>query len=587
MTVTLRPYQQDLWRAVSQTWAAGLRHVVMVLPTGGGKTRILAAIVEAHQGASCVIAHRAEIVSQLSLALAECGVRHNLIASKKDQRAISALHVKKFGRAFFDPNARCAVASVDTLIKRKDLAHWAASVTLMVTDEGHHLVQDNKWHTAMGLFTHPALHGLLPTATPERADGRGLGSEAMGGDGVADAMVLGPEMAWLIAEGYLCDYRIIPATSHIEKMLGEVGKSGDWTSKQRKDANAGSQIVGDAAATYTKLNAGGFADQGIPAAPDGRTGILFASDVEEAEKFLQAFRSANVRSEMVTGDTDPDIRRKIFERLERAEIEIVIAVDIVSEGTDIPALMLGILCRATASLAVYLQQVGRVLRPLMTERYRNARTREERLSAIAASPKPFAILIDHVGNFSRFGPPQRPREWSLASTRRHSGPSDAVAMRYCLNVTGPDFCGKPFERFRDCCPFCGWEPPAPEGRSSPAQVAGDMTVLDPEVVAALCDAAVLAVLDLDSYRAKLAATGLPQTHIWANAKHHAAKIEGQDVLRMAMATWGGRAKARGLSDREIQRLFYERFGVDVMTCQGWGPKEALPLMERIIMDGSI
>lgn len=582
MTVTLRPYQEDLAERVRAEWAAGLRNVVMVLPTGGGKTRILANLVEGHVGASCVIAHRSEIVSQLSMALAECGVRHNLIASKRDQKAIAALHVAKFGRAFFDPNARCAVASVDTLIKRKDLAQWAASVTLWVTDEGHHLVLDNKWHKAVDLFSHPTARGLLPTATPRRADGRGLGRADLGGAGVADVMVEGPSMQWLIDEGFLCDYRLVAADSHIDELLGEVGSTGDWSTAQLRAASEQSPIVGNAAETYLQLNAGQM--RGISAAPEGRTGIVFASDVETARKFLAEFRRRGARAELVTGETDPDVRRRVFAALEHREIELVVAVDIVSEGTDIPALELGIFCRATASLAVYMQQFGRVLRPLMTDQYRAARTREERLAAIAASPKPFAIIIDHVGNFMRHGPPQRPREWSLISTSRKRGPSDGVAYRNCLNVEPPDICGQPFERFRDCCPYCGWTPPPPEGRSSPAMVAGDMAVLDPEVVAALCGQADAAVEDLDTYRARLAATGLPQAHIWANAKKQAAKIEGQEALRATMAVWGGRHHAAGLSDREIQRLFFERFGVDVITCQGWGPKESRPLMERVMGD---
>ena len=585
MTIALRPYQLELDGLVQAAWTAGHRNVVMVLPTGGGKTRILAAIVERHVGASCVIAHRSEIVGQLSMALAECGVRHNLIASKKDKEAIAALHVKAFGRSFFDPNSQCAVASVDTLIRKKDLAKWAASVTLWVTDEGHHLVLDNKWFKAISQFTHPLVRGLLPTASPKRTDGQGLGREEIGGNGVADTMVEGPPLRWLIDEGYLCDYRIITADSHIEELLGEVGASGDWSTAQLKAATEQSPIIGNAAETYRQLNAGMV--RGAPPAPNGRTGILFAPDVETAGKFLQEFRRRGARAELVTGETDPGVRRRVFQRLEAREIELVICVDIVSEGTDIPALELGIFCRATASLAVYIQQFGRVLRPLMTPQYKAARTKEERLAAIAASPKPVAYIIDHVGNFTRHGPPDRVREWSLVSSRGKRGPSDGVAYRNCLNVSPLDICGQPFERFRTCCPYCGWEPPPPAGRSSPAMVEGDMVLLDPEVLAALRGEAQAAVMSVADYRAKLAATGLPQHFIWANAKTHHVKVEAQMALRDVMATWGGYRRADGLTDREMQRLFYERFGVDVLTAAGLGQKDALALMEKILFDGFV
>lgn len=590
-------------------------------------TRILAAIVEGHAGASCVIAHRSEIVSQLSMALAECGVRHNLIASKRDKEAIAALHVKAFGRAFFDPNAPCAVASVDTLIRRKDLAAWAARVTLWVTDEGHHLVLDNKWDKATAMFTHSHVRGLLPTATPARADGRGLGRREHGGDGVADAMVQGPELRWLIDEGYLCDYRVIGANSHVEELLGAVGATGDWSTAQLRAASETSTIVGDAASTYARLNAGQI--RGAPAAPGGRSAILFAPDVKTAADFLQALRAAGVRAELVTGETDPGVRRHTFARLEDRQVQVVVAVDIVSEGTDIPALELGIFCRATASLAVYMQQFGRVLRPLMTPEFKAARTREERLAAIAASPKPVAYIIDHVGNFTRHGPPDRVRDWSLASVSRRAGPSDAPQVRYCCEPT----CGAAFERFRPACPYCGWEPPAPPERKAPAMVEGDLTMLDPEVLAALRGRAdevprklaearerlealraeaAAGLPSLDDYRAHQAAAGLPQVFIWRNAKAHAARLEtfdetmaakiekqmaavqaaeAQDGVRAAlldaMAAWGGYARARGLTDREIQRLFYERFGVDVITPLSYGPADAAALIEKILFDGSV
>lgn len=586
MTVQLRPYQSDLDGLVAAAWNAGHRNVVMVLPTGGGKTRILAAIVERHPGASCIIAHRSEIVAQLSMALAENGVRHNLIAAKKDKEAIAKLHVKAFGRSFFDPNSQCAVASVDTLIRKKDVEKWAATVTLWVTDEGHHLVLENKWNKAIALFTNPAVRGLLLTASPKRADGVGLGRPEIGGGGVADILVEGSSLRWLIDEGYLCDYRIITANSHIEELLGEVGSSGDWSTAQLKAANEQSPIVGNVAETYRQLNAGDV--RGVPAAPEGRTGILFASDIEIAKKFLLELRKRGVRAELVTGETDPGIRRETFKRLENYDIELIVCVDIVSEGTDIPSLELGIFARATASLAVYLQQFGRVLRPLMTPEFRAARTREERLAAIAKSRKPIAYIIDHVGNFARHGPPDRERVWDLVSTRGKRGHSDAISFRNCLNVNNPpDICGQPFERFRTECPYCGWEPPLPEGRSSPSVVSGDMVLLDPEILAALRGEADAAVMSVADYRAKLTATGLPSAYIMKNVKQHAAKIEGQTALREFMASWVGDRLRDGLRDREIHKLFFERFGVDVVSAQSLGPKEANALAEKILFDGAV
>lgn len=582
MTLKPRPYQEDLSRGIQAAWATGARVVVVRLDTGGGKTVVLAKLIESHVGGSAIIAHRDTIVSQLSMALAECGVRHNIIASEKSRKKITARQVAKFGRSFFDPGSRCVVASVDTLVRRKGLEAWAAQVTLWVVDEGHHLVADNKWHTAISAFTNPAVRGLMPTATPERPDGRGLGSALLGGDGVADTMVEGPPMRWLIDEGYLCDYRVVCADSHVTELLGAVGSTGDWSTAQLKAAEGQTPIVGDVAKTYRQLNAGGIG--GVPAVSAPRRAVVFASNIKTATDMLDELRRNRLVAELVTGDTDEEVRWRIFDRLEAGQVNVILAVDVISEGTDFPALEVAILARATASIIVFRQQVGRVLRPLMTPQYAAATTREERLAAIATSPKPIAYIIDHVGNFTRHGPPDRLHKWSLASTRGSRGKSDGIAYRACLNV--PE-CGQPYERFRTCCPYCGAEPPPPAGRSSPAMVEGDMVLLDADVLAALRGEAGAAVMSLDEYRAKQAAQGLPQTYIWANAKRHAAKLEAQTALRQAMAVWGGYHHAAGLTDREIQRLFYERFGVDVLTPLTYGAAEAAELAGKILFDDTV
>lgn len=582
MTIALRPYQFTLEGNVSAAWGAGAKVVVMRLDTGGGKTAIFCDLVSRHVGAAAIIAHRDNIVSAISLTLARYGIRHNIIASKETCDAVAALHVKKFGRSFYAPGERVAVASVDTLVRRKGLEAWAAQVTLWIVDEGHHLILDNKWDRAIKLFTNPHVRGLLPTATPRRPDGRGLGDLARGGDGVAQVMVEGPPMRWLIDEGYLCDYEIICADSHLTELLGEVGKSGDWSTAQLKAAADQSPIVGDVVETYRRLLAGYWADRGIPAS-NHKTGLVFASDIDTANKMLQAYRTAGYRAELVTGETDGGVRFRVFEMLEAYQIDVVIAVDIISEGTDIPAVEVGIFGRSTASLIVYMQQLGRTLRPLDTPEYRAAVTREQRLAAIANSRKPYAIIIDHVGNFLRHGPPDRQRNWSLESTSRRSMSEGGVAWRACLNLA----CGQPYERFRTCCPYCGEIPPEPAGRSSPAMVAGDMTLLDADVLKRLRGEAEEAVMSIEDYRAKLTATGLPGRFIMANVKHHDAKVTAQQALREIMAWWGGRYHAAGLNDREIQRLFFERFDIDVWSAQGLGAADANELMERVALDVTV
>src|SRR5690606_20862189 len=155
-----------------------------------------------------------------------------------------------------------------------------------------------------------------------------------------------------------------------------------------------------------------------------------------------------VSAEVLTGETSVDVRTAIFARLEARTLQQVVAVDVISEGTDIPAIEVVTFARPTASLGLFLQMLGRALR--------------------MAPGKEFAQVIDHVGNFLRHrGGPDTPRTWTLdRRPGKGSGASDAEPIRVCLNVT----CGLSYERFRDACPFCGQPAPEPERRGPPDQV---------------------------------------------------------------------------------------------------------------------
>ena len=213
----LRPYQAEGKAEIYASWAIGHQNVVYVLPTGGGKTVLLSDIIKEHDNEACVIAHRQELVFQISMALARDGVQHFIIGPDEIYKLCVSAQIKRLGRNYVTPNAKCAVAGVDTLPRRENrLSHWLKKVTLWVQDECHHISttskgQPNKWMRAVNLF--PNAKGLGVTATPLRADGRGLGRHA---DGVFDTMVEGPEQRWLINDGYLCDYHIVSPTTFID-----------------------------------------------------------------------------------------------------------------------------------------------------------------------------------------------------------------------------------------------------------------------------------------------------------------------------------------------------------------------------------
>src|SRR5689334_4068710 len=114
----LRGFQQDVKQQVYTAWHAGARVVMPVIPTGGGKTVLMGDIAREYTGCGLSIAHRSELVSQISIALANEGVRHDLIAPKNTIRAIVNEHMKETGRSYYDSRAKWRVASVDTLIRR-------------------------------------------------------------------------------------------------------------------------------------------------------------------------------------------------------------------------------------------------------------------------------------------------------------------------------------------------------------------------------------------------------------------------------------------------------------------------------------
>jgi superfamily II DNA or RNA helicase len=223
----LRPYQADGHVEVRQAWQElGPRsNVLRILPTGGGKSVEVAyevALSDTEGTTQCVIAHRQELVGQMSLHVARTGVKHRIIGPDNVIANITADHRREFGQSFIDPKARCSVAGVDTLVSRqKNLVAWGAQVGKWVTDEAHHVLLENKWGAAIKLF--PNAYGLGVTAYEKRADGQGIGRHA---DGVFDRMVIGPNMRDLIRMGSLTDYEIvIPETDFdrdsLKSLLGK------------------------------------------------------------------------------------------------------------------------------------------------------------------------------------------------------------------------------------------------------------------------------------------------------------------------------------------------------------------------------
>lgn len=554
----LRWYQQDLKQAANDAWADNGPEsaILAVLPTGGGKTVFFSSIIGDHVGASCTMAHRRELIAQISMAFARNGIRHRILAPDKIIRQICNQHLLELGVCFYDANARAGVASVQSLTPStiRDQKRWLEQVTLWVIDECHHGIIDTGWAKVLTLF--PRAKGLGVTATPIRADGKGLGVHA---SGLFHAMVVGPTMRELIDWGYLCDYRIVVAETHIDLAGVTIGKQGDYVLDRGKGKAAvrASGIVGNVVETYLKWT-------------PGLLGLCFTSDVETAEDMAAAFRARGVTAEAVDGKTDPDLRDAVMKRFKARQTMVLVNCELFGEGADIPGVEVVMLARKTMSFPLHAQQFGRGARlhiaPDLMYQWDDFSV-PERLAHIAASSKPRFWILDFAGNVLApgLGLPDAKNDWTLDDQERvsSSGPNDVIPNRACLN---PE-CLSMYLASLPKCPHCGVVPKPHPGKTGPAAVDGDMTLLDDGLMAILRDAVAKVAMPNDVFREQAHIRTLPHAWIGSNVKKHDAHRVAQAELQEAMAWWAGEQRAIGRSDPEVFRRFFLIFGHDWLSVQ--------------------
>lgn len=564
----LRPPQAKFKNEIYDAWAGGVKNVCGVGPTGFGKTVVFSEIIKEHDAPSAVIAHRQELVSQISLALARDEVPHKIVGPKNVIKLCVNNHMNELGRSFYSPHSPCAVAGVDTLIRRRnDLASWSKSVTKWIMDEGHHVLTANKWGSAVEMF--PNAVGLGVTATPLRADGKGLGRHA---DGVYDAMVEGPNMRDLISMGYLTDYRIFAPPSDIDLTNVNIGQGGDYVHEQLRRAVRRSHIVGDIVEHYLRI------------AP-GKLGVTFVPDTETAADVAREYTRRGVPAEVVTAKTPDAQRIEILARFRAKQLLQLVNVDLFGEGFDLPAIEVVSMARPTQSFALYAQQFGRALR-LMIEtklmRQWDQYTNEQRLSFIAGSVKPNAIIIDHVGNVA--GPrghnvPDAPRVWSLDARERRAGNNNDDDVIPVTNCTNPE-CLQVYERIYNACPYCGHKP-TPADRSKPEFVDGDLMELDPATLATMRGDVERVDMDPNTYFTRQLQRNVAPWKAKIHVRHHIERQEMQTGLRMSMAWWASYQRSLGRKGSQLDRLFYLTFGVDKLSAQALSKQDAEKLATKI------
>ncbi len=229
------------------------------------------------------------------------------------------------------------------------------------------------------------------TASPVFDNGRGLGN-------YYDAIVIGPTVKELIADGYLVSTKVY-APPQIADLAGVEKIGGDYNKGQLDTAMRKRPITGDAIQHYKEKG-------------NGWEAIAYTVSIAHAHETAEHFREAGLDFYPIDGKIGDDKRDGLLRDFARGKIKGLVSCDLISEGTDIPTAKVAIKLRPTTSKGLNIQQDGRINRPLYADGF-DLDTRDGRLSAIAASPKPYAIAFDHVNNCSLHGLPASHHEWTL------------------------------------------------------------------------------------------------------------------------------------------------------------------------------
>lgn len=434
MTLHLRPYQSTLIDGARAAFAAGRTAPLLVAPTGAGKTAVSGAIaqgVAARSRIAWFVVPSLVLLSQTAEKFREygipCGVLHEdyTPSPRAAVQVISIQTLDAWVRKGLARDPKTGRLYLPARGRRPSM--WAPD--LLVMDEAHHASAASYLRVVAALLESKLL-GV--TATPERQDGQGLGKDH---GGVFDALIEGPTLADLIADGYLCQATVYAPPVGID-MSGVRTSMGDFATGETARRVDKPGITGSVVGHYRSLAM-------------GRRAIAFCCSIEHSMHVAAEFTAAGIPARHIDGTSTPDERREAIRLFAAGAAWILTNCGLISEGFDVPAVEAAILLRPTQSLALYLQQVGRALRPVYAAG--DLSTAEGRLAAIGASAKPRAIILDHVGNVARHGFPDDPRVWTLGGRRKKKGAAageEAPAVRQCPTCYS---CHRPAPQ----CPACG------------------------------------------------------------------------------------------------------------------------------------
>lgn len=416
MSIVLRDYQTEIIDSVRSHMRAGRKSILVCSPTGSGKTALTADMLykSSQKGMrSFFNVHRRELVKQSLMAFDKIGVPAGVISNGFPA----------------DASYDVQIASIQSLARRLDKYERP---NLIVWDECHHIAAGT-WEKIYDYFPEAFHVGL--SATPERLDGKGLSK-------FFSVMVKGPSVSWLIENNYLADYKLFaPSTVNLE---GVKKSMGDFNRSQVGEIMDKPTITGNAINEYKKRS-------------NGKRAVVFCVSVKHSEHVVQEFNNNDIPAAHVDGSDTSERRDHVLKQFSEGKIKVLSNVDLFGEGFDIPSIECAILLRPTSSLSLYLQQVGRALRP---------------------SPgKTHAIILDHVGNVQRHGLPDEDRSWHLEGKKgRLNG--NRSEENHSVKICQSCFAAQP--PGADKCKYC--EQAFEKKPRQIAEVDGDLEEIDPKLI---------------------------------------------------------------------------------------------------------
>lgn len=356
----LRNYQIKAKNDVYGAFKAGHKNVLLQVPTGGGKTIIFTSIarnvVDQGEKKCLVLVHRKELIDQTINKALKYGLRFSVIQADY----------------LYKPFEQYQIASVQTLVRRLDKISFVPDV--IITDECHHATSE----TYRKIYAqYPNAYHIGVTATPTRTNGEGFKD-------IFDILVQGPSVNELINMGYLVKPKIFAKPLDFDLSSVKV-TAGDYNEKALSEAFEANFTYGNLVQTWHEK-------------AEGKKTVAFAINIRHSKHIVDTYRAAGISAEHLDAETNPRERVAIIDRFRRGEIRVLSNVNIVTEGFDLPDIECIQLVRPTKSLTLYLQMVGRGLRP--------------------ADGKDQAIVLDHSNSVFVHGFPEQDREWTLDGIKK-------------------------------------------------------------------------------------------------------------------------------------------------------------------------